>query len=70
MGWTSADLEKRKNKFGKVIHNKTHYQLAHLLENGHALWQGGRAQAFEHIAPIAEKAEEGLLKNIKQLLNK
>ena len=68
--WEAADLTKKKNLYGKVIHNKKHYQLAHLLENGHALAGGGRARAFPHIAPVAEKAEEELLKNIKQLLNK
>lgn len=68
--WTDSDLTKKKNLFGKVIHNKKHYQLAHLLENGHALANGGRARAFPHIAPVAEEAEEELMKNIKQQLNK
>ncbi|WP_411680425.1 HK97 gp10 family phage protein [Clostridium thailandense] len=25
------------------------YRLAHLLEHGHALWQGGRSRAYHHI---------------------
>lgn len=68
--WKVSSLSKRKNVYGQVVHNEKHYQLAHLLENGHALWQGGRAQAFPHIAPVAEEAEEELAKNIRQQLNK
>lgn len=67
-----ADWNRKKLKQGKkgeyieVVHNKKHYQLAHLLEYGHALWQGGRAEAYEHIAPIAERAGGTLLDNIKK----
>lgn len=68
--WQAARLTKRKNVYSQVIHNVKHYRLAHLLENGHALHQGGRARAFPHIAPIAEEAEEELLNNIKQVLDK
>ena len=51
-----------------IIHNKKHYQLTHLLENGHALRNGKRARAFEHIGPVAEEAEKELLDNIKQFI--
>lgn len=65
--WTRTKLSvNKKGVYSVAVHNKKHYQLAHLLENGHALWQGGRAKAFRHIAPIAEKAEEQLLNEIKK----
>ena len=65
--WTRTNLSvNNKGVYSATVHNKKHYQLAHLLENGHALWQGGRARAFPHIAPIAEKAEEELLTEIKR----
>lgn len=66
-GWARKNLKQgKRGEYTDVVHNKTHYQLAHLLEHGHALWQGGRADAYPHIAPIAEKAEDTLLQNIKK----
>lgn len=62
-GWT---IMKSKRDKRATVHNATSYQLTHLLENGHALRQGGRAKAFPHILPVAEKAEDDLLKNIKK----
>lgn len=61
-GWTVTQTKRDKSA---TVHNKDHYQLTHLLEKGHALVQGGRSKAFPHIAPIAEKAEENLLKRMK-----
>lgn len=62
----------RSNKRGvsqMVVHNAKHYQLTHLLENGHALRNGGRSRAFPHIAPVAEEAERELLDNIKKYIS-
>lgn len=68
-GWTvHHDLSKKKKGATMIVHNATHYQLAHLLEYGHALHQGGRARAFPHIAPVAEEAEDDLLDNIKKYI--
>lgn len=64
-GWT---VKKTKRDKTAQIHNATDYQLTHLLEKGHALRQGGRTQAFPHIAPVAEKCENELLNNIKKQL--
>lgn len=53
-----------------TVHNEKHYQLTHLLEKGHALVAGGRkvgsTKAFEHIRPVADKAENTLLEKIKR----
>lgn len=64
-GWT---IKKTKRDKTATVHNATDYQLTHLLEKGHALHQGGRADGFPHIAPVAEKCEESLMKNIIKLI--
>lgn len=55
-------------KFGKttnfVVHNKKHYQLTHLLENGHAKRNGGRVAARPH---IKDAEQNGIRKTISRL---
>ena len=43
-----------------IIHNRTRYQLTHLLEKGHVTRSGGRARPIVHIAPAAEHADKML----------
>ena len=68
-GWKvmQTKTDKRYNKKA-TIHNATDYQLTHLLENGHATRNGGRTRSFKHIAPVAEKCEDELLKTIKKYI--
>ena len=44
------------------------YQLAHLLEKGHAKRGGGRTKAMPHIAPAEENAVKELENDIKKAL--
>ena len=62
-GWTMKK-EKKGKTTKAIVHNKTKYQLTHLLEKGHAKTNGGRTRAFPHIAPVAEDAEDRLVLNI------
>ena len=64
--WAKTRQTSKKGVYSEVVHNRKHYQLTHLLENGHALKSGGMARAFPHIAPVAEQAEETLLSTIKK----
>lgn len=68
-GWRVMQTKTDKRYHKKAtIHNATDYQLTHLLEKGHALHGGGRAAAFPHIAPVAEKCDEDLVRNIKKYI--
>ena len=59
-----------KKEGNKIIIHNTKGQLTHLLEHGHALWQGGRTKAFPHIKPVEQKTikkyEEGVKKAIEE----
>ncbi len=64
-GWrTKVDFESRED-IRVVVHNKTDYQLTHLLENGHAKATGGRVEGIPHIGPAEQNAEKKLLEKVK-----
>lgn len=55
-GW-AMKRDKGRLKYGVIVYGKDGtYQLAHLLEKGHANRGGGRTGPIEHIAPVEEWA--------------
>lgn len=66
-GWSSTFEEDRFSAVG-IIHNKKVPGLAHLLEKGHALRQGGRTKAYPHIAPVEEKLIEEYTKAVEGIV--
>ena len=55
-GWTYK-VEKGRVRVGATVYGKPGtYQLAHLLEHGHAKRGGGRTNGIEHIKPVEEWA--------------
>ena len=57
-GWAIKNGVKSRtvrNRYTRVIWNKTNYQLTHLLEFSHATRNGGRTKAQPHIRPVEKK---------------
>lgn len=58
---TKKTYEDRNKKVDTWYVKDPEYRLTHLLENGHALPQGGRADAFPHIKYGQELAERRMV---------
>ena len=65
-GWGT----KRQGDMDVVVHNRTDYQLTHLLENGHVIRNKkgtyGRAPGIKHIKPVEEWAIDELPRRIME----
>jgi hypothetical protein len=60
----------KKVKDSLVVHNKTDYQLTHLLEKGHVKrGGGGRVPAHVHIRPAEEKNMAEFLQKVEKAIN-
>ena len=66
--WTVKTTKNTADAMEVVVHSRNRYQLAHLLEFGHALWKGGRTRAFPHIAPAEERAAQILEQEVEKAL--
>lgn len=55
-GWTRK-MDSKRIQVGATVYGKSGtYQLAHLLEHGHAKRGGGRVKSLVHIAPVEDWA--------------
>ena len=66
--WTVTKVSENSSSLDLVVHSKNRYQLAHLLEHGHAKRGGGRVEARPHIAPAEEAGKEQLLSELEKAL--
>ena len=52
----------------RIVYNRSHSGLVHLLENGHAKATGGRVAAIPHVRPVADARSAEMYENIKRIV--
>ena len=64
--WATKTTAERSHALEIIVHSRNRYQLAHLLEHGHAKRGGGRVAARPHIATAEEHGIEELEREIER----
>ena len=66
--WRVKKMKETADSLEITVHSKDRYQIAHLLENGHAKRNGGRVMGTPHIKDAQETAEKQLMDDIERAL--
>ena len=66
--WTVKKTSESSRALEFTVHSRNRYQLAHLLEFGHAKRGGGRVAAQPHIAAAEEKGIQQLEQEIERCI--
>ena len=66
--WTAKKVRETSQTLTMVVHSKNRYQLAHLLEYGHAKRNGGRVEGKAHITPAEQQGIRQLQEDIERAL--
>lgn len=66
--WSVKNIREDSESIELVVHSRNRYQIAHLLEHGHAKRGGGRVAAKPHIASAEQRGNEKLVQTIEQKL--
>lgn len=68
--WTLKNGKKATDIYSKIVINKEHYRLTHLLEFGHALRNGKRFTGIPHIRKTEDKYKELFEKELEQKIRR
>lgn len=66
--WAAKNTAESANKLEVTVYSRNRYQLAHLLEHGHAKRGGGRVAAKPHIASAEQSGIEQLEQEIERCI--
>lgn len=66
--WAVKNVKETSSSLEVSVHSRSHYQLAHLLEFGHAKRNGGRVSGKVHIATAEAKGIEQFENDIEKAL--
>jgi len=68
-GWQAKPQQEFATNTSYIVHNKTSWQLTHLLEESHALRDGGRSTPRVHIKPAEEMAIAEFIKEVEGVIS-
>lgn len=66
--WSTKNTAESSHKLEVTVYSRNRYQIAHLLEHGHAKRGGGRVSARPHIAAAEQAGIEQLEQEIERCL--
>ena len=66
--WSTKNTRETAHSLEVTVYSRNRYQLAHLLEHGHAKRGGGRVPGRSHIAPAEQAGIDQLEKDIERSL--
>lgn len=67
-GWRQKEEKYIGQPNTHIIHNKTNYQLTHLLEHGHAKAGGGRVEGIPHVRPVEKEVIEQFTQDVEEAI--
>lgn len=67
--WAAKKIQEDANSLTMAVHSRDRYQIAHLLEHGHARRNGDRVAAIPHIAPAEQRGAEELTEKMERGLS-